>query len=183
MVIGSMLWRRLDCAGHDACRLEQVEDGWRLDGTAVFSAEGEPARLAYQVCCDRRWYTTRGSVIGWIGERALRFAIERSADGLWTVNGTEVRNLDGCVDLDLGFTPATNLCQLRRLALRPGESAPAPVAWLDPDRGTLEILHQQYERRTENAYWYEAPRFSYAALLEVTSVGFVRHYPGLWQEE
>lgn len=37
--------------------------------------------------------------------------------------------------------------------------------------------------RTGATYWYEAPRFTYAALLEVTPTGFVRLYPGLWEME
>ena len=58
-----------------------------------------------------------------------------------------------------------------------------PVAWLNVQAGTLEILPQRYERRADAAYWYEAPRSTYAALLEVTPVGFVRLYPGLWEME
>ena len=58
-----------------------------------------------------------------------------------------------------------------------------PVAWLDVTSGQLEVLRQRYERRSQWTYWYEAPRFGYAALLEVTPAGFVRRYPGLWEAE
>lgn len=47
----------------------------------------------------------------------------------------------------------------------------------------LDLLHQRYERRTETECWYEAPRFGYVALFEVTPIGFVRRYPGLWELE
>jgi hypothetical protein len=89
--------------------------------------------------------------------------------------------LDECVDLDLGFTPATNLSQLRRVALQVGEAVDVPVAWLDVDAGTLDKLHQRYERRSEETYWYEAPRFNYSALLQVSALGFVEKYPNLWE--
>ena len=102
---------------------------------------------------------------------------------MWTLNGAVVSGLENCVDLDFGFTPATNLLQLRRLALALEEAANVPVAWLDVSAGTLEVLHQRYERRSETTYWYEAPRFDYAAMLEVTAAGFIRRYPGLWEEE
>jgi len=87
------------------------------------------------------------------------------------------------MDLDFGFTPSTNLLQLRRLALANGQRADAPAAWLDVSNGTLDVLVQRYERRSETTYWYEAPRFSYAEMLDVDSVGFVRRYPGLWEVE
>jgi hypothetical protein len=92
-------------------------------------------------------------------------------------------HLDGCVDLDLGFTPATNLFQLRRVALQVGQAADVPVAWLDGFVGTLDTLYQRYERRTAEAYWYEAPRFTYFALLQVNAFGFVEKYPNLWEAE
>ena len=47
----------------------------------------------------------------------------RSAAGVWTLDGAAVSGLEACVDLDLGFTPATNLLQIRRLALALGSIA------------------------------------------------------------
>jgi hypothetical protein len=47
----------------------------------------------------------------------------------------------------------------------------------------LSELKQHYERRGEAEYWYTAPRFDYAGMLEVTSDGFVRHYPTMWEAE
>jgi uncharacterized protein len=179
----AILWRRLDTPGHDACRLAETDGEWQLDGTAVFLQEGVPARLAYQLACDRSWRTRHGEVRGWLGVRPVHFTVVRTAAGVWTLNGTGVTGLETCVDLDLGFTPATNLAQLRRLALAEGEAADVPVAWLDVTAGPLSLLPQRYERRTATSYWYEAPRFDYAELLEVTPAGFIRKYPGLWEAE
>ena len=109
--------------------------------------------------------------------------ITRSLNGIWMLNGQVVPGMQECVDLDLGFTPATNLSQLRRLALPVGQSADVPVAWLDAPLGSLEVLRQRYEHRTAEAYWYTVPRFGYAALLRVSASGFVQLYPGLWEAE
>ncbi len=179
----SILWRRLDSPGHDACRLEQHDAGWRLEGTAVFELDGVPACLTYIAACDASWRTQRGHVSGWIGDRSVELAIERVAKGAWTLNGEDVPGVEHCLDLDFGFTPSTNLLQLRRLALAEGQAADAPAAWLDVSTSALSILVQSYERRSDTTYWYEAPRFDYAELLEVDRDGFVRRYPGLWQSE
>jgi len=58
-----------------------------------------------------------------------------------------------------------------------------PVAWLDVPAEKLERLPQRYERRSEHGYWHAAPTVGYAGLLEMTDVGFVRRYPGLWELE
>jgi uncharacterized protein len=183
MGIDTILWRRLDAGGHDACRLVQRDGAWRLEGTAVFLHEGGPACLTYAVDCDGEWRTRTGGVHGWVGARPVDLRIVRTPGGNWTLNGQAVPNLDGCVDLDLGFTPATNLFQVRRVALQVGQAADLPVAWLDVPAGVLDILHQRYERRTAETYWYEAPRFDYFALIQVSAVGFVEKYPNLWEAE
>jgi uncharacterized protein len=181
--LNAVLWRRLDVPGHDACRLVQRQTGWTMDGVAVFSQNGVPSQLVYQVACDLEWRTTHGDVRGWMGEESVDWRIARTTEGRWILNGVPVEDLEACVDLDFGFTPATNLLQLRRCALAAGQAADVPVAWLDVSAGTLEVLHQRYERRGEAAYWYEAPRFGYAALLEVEPSGFISRYPGLWEAE
>ncbi len=179
----SILWRRLDAPGHDACRLVAESGGWRLEGTSVFLYGGVPAAVAYGVDCDNRWRTRTGELRGWMGARRLDLRIVRAPDGRWLVNDREVSGLESCLDLDLGFTPATNLFQLRRVALEVGQAASVPVAWLDVPDGGLALLHQRYERRSASEYWYESPRFDYFALLSVGAAGFVERYPDLWEVE
>ena len=99
---------------------------------------------------------------------------------MWIVNGSAVPGLDRFVDLDLGFTPATNLQQLRRGPIAENESAQVPVAWLDIETGMLVELSQSYERRSTTTFWYEAPS-RYKGLLELAPNGFIRRYPGLWE--
>jgi len=177
-----VLWRRLDTPGHDACRLDGRDGRFAIEGTALFLHDARPARLDYQVSSDRGWRTQRGRVSGWLHFQRIDFDVIRTAEGVWTLNGREVGGLESCLDLDLAFTPATNLLQLRRLSLAPGEAADAPVAWLDV-AGTLSLLPQRYERHDEATYWYEAPTVGYAGLLEVLPTGFIRRYPGLWEME
>jgi hypothetical protein len=177
----SALWRRLDAPGHDACVLEELNTGWRLKGMAVFRHEGVAAQLAYEVSCDRAWHSQEARVSGWLDTQPADFHIARVGQGSWTLNGRRVLQVQGCVDVDLSFTPATNLFQLRRLALTEGQAADAPAAWLDLSRKTLSLLPQRYERRTDTTYRYAAPTTGYAANLQVTPLGFVRQYPRLWK--
>jgi hypothetical protein len=177
------LWRRLDVPGHDACRLDVELDGWRLHGTAVFRLDGVPVRLDYRVECDRSWRSRSASVEGWVGARSIEIVIVRADDGRWLLNGAAAQGLDDCIDVDFGFTPATNALQLRRIALAVGDAADVPVAWLDVPAGTLLRLEQRYHRVTDVRYEYAAPRFGYHAELEVSPAGFARRYPGLWELE
>jgi hypothetical protein len=179
--VDSILWRRLDRPGHDGCRLVRAGVGWRLGGAATFRDEsGAPVAVSYELECDGLWRARFGLVRGWVGSRGIDHRIERLAEGSWALDGRRVPGLESCDDLDFGFTPATNLPQLRRLALEIGRSADLSVAWLDLDAGRLDELRQRYERRSADEYGYEAPRFGYAATLRVDPSGFVLTYPRLW---
>jgi hypothetical protein len=173
-------WRRLDRPGRDAALLRPQGDGWLLQGAAAFDHELGPASVAYQVQADAGWRTKRGIVSGFVGEAIVRREILRD-DGGWRLDGVKVEGLDHLVDLDFGFTPATNALQLMRMALAPGQKADLPVAWFDLDGASLIELPQSYERRGEAVYWYEAPSVPYQALLEVAPNGFIESYPGLWR--
>jgi uncharacterized protein len=180
--MGDMMeWMRLDVSGSDSCELSREGSGWKLVGNAEFEDSRGAARLAYAVSADSAWRTVRGAVRGMVGRNAVVLSIERGASGAWSLNGRTVPALQGLVDLDLGFTPATNLFPLRRLALRPGEAADAEAALLDEATWTLRRLRQRYERRDETGWWYESPDAGYAALLQVNADGFVVEYPGLWR--
>lgn len=109
------VWRRLDMPGHDPCRLRPSDDGWQLEGVAVFRDKGAGVCLAYRLELGAEWITSRGVVTGWFGDRDVRLEVARDVAGLWTLNDQPQSGLDGCVDLDLGFTPATNLSQLERV--------------------------------------------------------------------
>jgi len=169
-VLACALWRRLDAVGHEACWLERGGAGWRLEGTAVFSHASGSAGIVYSVDCSENWEAVSGQVRGRVGERGIEFAIARRGRA-WSLNGDPVPGLDHLVDLDLGFTPATNLTQLRRVAIDQGQVAQLPAAWFDVDTGTLTELPQTYERRGEFAYWYEAPSVGYQGLLELAPNG------------
>ena len=160
--------------------LRPSEGGWLLQGAAAFDHDRGPATVAYQVEANARWQTRRGIVSGFLGDKTIQHEIERDDMG-WRLNGVRIEGLERLVDLDYGFTPATNVLQLSRIALKPGERADVPVAWFDLDSVSLIELPQSYERRSEASYWYEAPTVPYRALLEIAPNGFVQSYPGLWR--
>lgn len=182
-IIHTILWRRLDTPGHDACCLCRQAGGWRLTGAAVFVHEAQPCHLAYDVACDSAWRTQAAGVTGWIGRQPLSIEIEAQPDGDWFLNGQPQEAARGGLDPDLAFTPATNLLPLRRLALSVGDAADAPAAWLRFPELDLVRLDQHYRRIDDTSYVYAAPDTGYSGTLEVDPAGFVISYPGLWERQ
>ena len=178
----TVLWRRLDRPGHESARLSFRQSRWYLTGTSVFAHDHQACRLDYRIECDAEWRTLSGRVAGCVGSGEVD--VELSVDsGRWRLNGTEVTPVAGCTDLDLNFSPSTNLLPIRRLNLRVGEKATVRAAWLRFPGFTLEPLEQIYERIDEGTYRYESAGGSFVAELQVDAAGFVTRYPNFWQVE
>jgi uncharacterized protein len=133
-------WRRLDVPGREEARVEPAADGFRLTGELEVEDAGLAARLRYAIECDSEWRTRSAMVEGDMGGRPVRFALAANGAGHWTRDGMPVPALAGALDIDLGFTPATNTLPIRRLDLAVGESAPVRSAWLRFPELRLELL-------------------------------------------
>ena len=181
----TMFWRRLDRPGHEAARLVFHAPFWQLTGTAVFAEGAVPCRLEYQVTCDPSWRTRHAQLTGWFGTRRIVCTISADAKQRWRLDGRECGVVEGCVDLDLSFSPATNLLPIRRLALPVGQTALVRAAWLRFPECRLEPLDQRYHRVDTAQYRYEsgAGAETFRAELRVTPAGFVAEYSGLWVAE
>lgn len=179
----TILWRRLDRPGHEAARLSRGVSGWELSGAAVFSHEGKPCRLDYSIACREDWRTAKARIQGWVGGEIIRIEIAADTSGAWQMNGAECREVDGALDLDLNFSPSTNLLPIRRLDLAVGDEAKVRAAWLRFPSFALEPLEQSYRRLAESRYRYESGSGRFAAELEVNAAGLVTLYPGFCQAE
>jgi len=177
-----ILWRRLDQPGHEAARLFQRETGWALTGTAVFAHDAQPCRLDYVVVCDVGWRTVSTRVTGWVGAASIDTAITVDPHGRWWRDERECPGVAGCIDVDLNFSPSTNLLPIRRLRLDVGQSADVRAAWLRFPSFALEPFDQTYRRLGPSTYRYESAS-GFAAELEVDATGFAVRYGDIWHAD
>ena len=174
-------WRRLDLPGRDAARVSQTANGHELFGQSVFLDPRGPTALRYVLDLAPDWSTREGRITGFIGERAIDTHIVRTQKG-WTLDGKNF-GMAEVIDLDLGFTPATNMAQLKRTCLSVGDAADFDVAWLEAGDEKLVRLAQEYRRVSEFNYDYNSPTVDYRATIVLTPSGYAADYPGLWKIE
>jgi len=182
----TVLWRRLDLPGHETCRVQSLAAGWEIAGAAVFADEQQVCRLTYAVTCDSLWQTLSATVEGWIGDQDVNVEIvrevreAREAAGGWRLNGRDCPQVAGCIDIDLNFSPSTNLLPIRRLAPEVGQAVQVRAAWLRFPSFELEPLEQVYTRREPNLYRYESAGGRFVAPVTVDDFGLVERYGDLW---
>ena len=121
--------------------------------------------------------------MGWIGGEAVGVELMVDADRRWRLNGTECPAVAGCIDVDLNFSPSTNLLPIRRLNLAVGRRASVRAAWLRFPGFALEPLEQVYHRVGRTTYRYESAGGKFVAELQVNNSGLVTTYPGVWQAQ
>ena len=170
----SIIWRRLDKPGHEAARLVSRGGGWELFGTAVFAHEGAACRLDYPVACDAAWRTVAARVSGWVGEEAVEIELSADPGGRWRLDGVERPEVEGCTDIDFGFSPSTNTLPIRRLRLGVGASHTIKAAWVRFPELTVVKAAQTYTRLDEFTYRYKSGTFE--ADLTVDDDGLVTAY-------
>jgi hypothetical protein len=158
----AVLWRRIDQPGHECARLSTTPSSCEVAGTALFAHDGQPCRLDYRVVCDTAWRTQRATVSGWVGRRTIEVTIEVDGRG-WRLNGAPCPAVGGAVDIDLNFSPSTNVLPIRRLGLAVGQHAAV------------------YRRTADTRYRYESAGGRFVADLDVDADGLVTRYPPVWE--
>lgn len=172
-------WRRLDASGREEFELAPDPQGWRLRGTILLSDAGQPFEARYELICDSAWRTRAVAIDqrGPDGERSRRLTAK---DGRWSVDGSEIDAIRGCIDVDLGWTPSTNTLPIRRLELAVGQSRAVTAAWVRFPELTVEPLPQEYLRLAERRYRYSSAGGRFVAELEVDEHGLVTTYGDIW---
>ncbi|MDH3471717.1 MAG: putative glycolipid-binding domain-containing protein [Acidimicrobiia bacterium] len=171
-------WRRLDLEGHDRCVLEPDAAGYRLAGTALVVSGGDSYDIRYTVITDGSWRTrvVAAHLQGPSGDR--RLSLKSDGEGHWSVGDESLPELDGCLDVDLGFTPAANTLPIRRLGLEVGAATDISAAYVDFPNNEIRREQQRYERVEEGVYRYSVG--DDPTELTVDENGLVTDFPGMW---
>jgi uncharacterized protein len=149
--------------------------GLSLVGTVLGAESGVPLRIEYRVMADGAAMTKAAHVRDLRGFDQRELTVERSAKGVWAVDGKVAKALKGCTDVDLGCTPSTNTLPIRRLRLAIGASQTIQAAWIRFPELTVTKANQTYTRLDESTYRYESGSFS--AELFVDDDALVAAYP------
>jgi hypothetical protein len=155
----------------------------RLYGTSIFVHEGNACCLEYLIECDAQGETVKAEVVGEVGDDIVEIDISVDDGHVWTMNDQIVAGVTSAIDIDLNFSPVTNILPIRRLKLAVGESKPVIAAWLRFPSFHLERFEQTYTRTNKNTYRYSSSDGAFQRDLTVDDEGIVLDYPGIWIRE
>lgn len=191
-VLRAVLWQGLFRPGAEWCELAREENGWRLSGTALVAVGDEPFVVRYDLDLAADWSPRQVWIALRTGadprERTLRLLAD-PAHG-WRIEreppdtplpGDDAAAAQGLIDIDLGFTPATNTLPIRRLAPAVGAAVNVTALWVRFPELTIEPLPQRYTRLSDWRYRYESAGGTFVAELKVDDLGLVVTYENGWR--
>ncbi len=171
-------WRSDASGSREQCDLLEIPDGHRLEGVVRIDVGGRRTQVAYQVDVDDAW-RTRTVNITVDDEQRRTLTLSSDGEGHWQVDGIPEPMLDGCLDIDLEWTPATNTLPIRRLGLDVGATAELVAAWVRFPALRVERLAQSYARLADRRWRYASESFE--AVLDVDADGLVLRYGDIWR--
>jgi uncharacterized protein len=173
-----ILWQGLIAPSMERFIVVVSANGFEFDGLLLQAHQDVPYVARYAIRVDEAWRTRAVEVA--IENGGLNsISLETDGAGHWTDNGKPLSELDGCVDVDLEWSPSTNTLPIRRLALSPGKSRTLSAAWVRFPSLQAERLEQTYERLDDRRYRYRSGRFT--AELLVDDDGLVAQYGFNWK--
>jgi len=178
-----LIWRRLDFPGHEYSRLFFENLKWNLKGTAIFFYKNLPCKIDYKIVCNPEWQTLSSNVSGWVGDKEINCKISVDKKKRWLLNNKFCPEVLECIDLDLNFSPSTNLLPIRRLKLTAGEKGAVKAAWLRFPGFKLELLEQTYYKLDKETYRYESNNGKFIRVIKVNKSGMITIYPDYWEVE
>ena len=177
-------WRHTEVRiGFEVVFFDRSGGGLAVAGYTSALEDAAPFAVRYEIELDDAWRTRSALIRGRSAGGEHRRHLETDGEGRWLVDGRRAPEVDGCLDVDLESSALTNAFPVRRLALRPGEAADAPAAYVAALDLSVTRLEQRYVRADDGTgparYDYASPAFDFRAELVYDVHGLVVDYPGI----
>jgi uncharacterized protein len=177
----SVLWHCALLASSDYASLRPDGDRFHLHGVVVLPLGHAPCRIEYRVVVDHHWWPLSALATVITPGRVQEMNLTSDGCGRWTLNRERAPSLDGCRDLDLGWTPATNTVPIRRLDLQVGEQATIAAAWIRFPELDVVRSEQQYERLAPDRWRYRSGPYDFELVTDAASGLVLAYGDDLWQ--
>lgn len=178
-----LIWQHLDAPGWEHVRITSDHPGWTVfDSILVREHNGQVLRGGYTLVTDKQWQTLE-----------LRLMIESApgsmdgihllteGDGRWTdANDQPIPELDGCLDVDIQWTPLTQSLPINRLRMADGKEHTIPVVHISLPSLTIQPVSQTYRQRDRTHVQHSNGLEPGAQTLSVDRDGLITETPGFF---
>ena len=179
------MWRSVDGTKFEHVKILENNEGITADGLTIHLNDNETLRMRYRIYCDTSWRIHKAEFIK-LDESDDRLLLLSDGNGTWrNERDTPIDELNGCRDIDIHFSPFTNTLAIRRLKLKPDESAEIQAVFISLPGLKASPASQHYTHLGNTAagakYTYEGLSSGFRATLPVDTNGLLSEYPGYFE--
>jgi hypothetical protein len=176
-----ILWHCAVLGSSEYASLSPRDNGYHLQGLTVMPLEDRPCHIEYAVAVDAAWSPHFVTATITTPTQITTRQLERDADGHWRLDGQVAVYLDGCTDVDLGWTPATNTIPIRRLDLAVGDTEAISAAWIRFPELDVAVSQQRYTRLADDCWRYQSGQYDFDLTTDVASGLVLEYGDDLWR--
>jgi hypothetical protein len=179
-----LLWRSEDDPGFEHVRVDDSHPGWDVyDSMLVRAHDGVVRRGGYTLILDKQFRTLEIRIMIEQAPRSMAaLHLLANGEGTWAdADERHIPDLDGCIDVDIQWSPLTNTLPVRRLDLRQGDEQDITVAYIELPGLSVRKVTQHYTRTGERTIQYASETRDFVRELTLDDEGFVVDYPDLFE--
>jgi hypothetical protein len=176
-----ILWHCAGLASSEYASLSHRDNGHDLEGLTVMPLKDRPCHIEYAVALDSTWSPVVVTTTITTPKQIRTRHLERDANGRWRLDGQPAAHLDGCTDIDLGWTPATNTVPIRRLDLPVGDTETISAVWIRFPELDVVVSPQRYTRLADDCWRYQSGEYDFDLITDVASGLVLAYGDDLWR--
>lgn len=181
----TLCWQPTWNPAHEGVGLEHLllSDTEASAVVLAFDETSGPFRLSYRLAWGRSWQLRQADLLVDTDQASRALSLRTDGQGHWRDgHNRTLRELEGCLDIDIWPTPFTNSFPIRREPMAVGERREFRMAWVNAPELTVQAKPQAYTRLAERLYRFESLDGSgFQVDLPVDEDGIVLDYPGLFK--
>jgi hypothetical protein len=178
-----IIWKResVDTTTIETLRLIKVYNDYSIKSIVNGTLAGKPLLIEYRISIDKTWNVKTVEIESKLND-SLKISLKTDSIGKWFNNDNqEIKELNGCIDIDIAITPFTNTLPIRRLGSILKERTKINVLYFDIASWSFKKVEQYYTMLDSNLYKYEGAFRNFTANLPTDNYGFVTSYPNLFK--
>lgn len=176
-----LIWQHKESSGWEHVRVIADHPGWTVfDSILVREHDGQVLRGGYTLVTDKQWQTLEVRLMIESAPGSMEgIHLLTEGDGRWTdANENHMPELDGCLDVDIQWSPLSNTLPINRIPLQEGEEAEVQVAYISLPELRVYPARQRYQRLNDDTVRFTTEQFQRDILVDTE--GYVTEYPGLF---
>lgn len=175
-MVTELIWQHLDAPGWEHVRIIEDHPGWTVfDSILVREHQGQVLRGGYTLVIDKSWRTLELRLMLESAPGSMEgIHLLTEGDGRWTdANEQHIPELDGCMDVDIQWTPLTKSLPINRLGIEQGGEHSVPVAYISLPNMTIEPTIDHYQRTGSSKVTHTSSRDRADQMLSIDRDGLV----------